>query len=190
MKFKNIFLGFCFIAALVSCGKSGENAKTASEKPINPTPLGLEIHYANINGVKEKYANVHFDKSSEIDQYTGGIVLTAEGAGFNIDGLKITNFTFSKEGVLEHVGLLLNKNVVAMDQNLSSKYEVTSKKINTFMGFGNAEYVHGDTIIKLLSEHLSSDMYVKYTYKPLNDQIMKDIEEKKNRAVTEQKSKF
>ena len=174
----------------MSCGKSSEIGKTVSDKALNPAPLGLEIHYANINGVKEKYNNVHFVKSNELDQYTGGVVLTASGAGFNVTGLKSATFIFSKEGVLEHLGLVMNKDVVAMEQNLSAKYQVISKNIDTFMGYGQAQYQAGDTVIKLIGDHLAFNMLVLYTYKPLFDKSQQEAAEQETKSAKEQNSKF
>ena len=190
MKFKNIALGILFLAVLISCGKGASDGKIASEKPSNPTPLGLEIHYANIDGVKSKYKDVDFEKSKESNEFTGGVELTANGDGFGVSGLKGAIFTFNKEGILEHVGLVLHKDVLAMDENLSSKYEVVSKDINTFLGYGNAQYSSGDTVIQLISDHLSFDMKVLYTYRPLFEKAQGLIQEQEKRSDAEQKSKF
>lgn len=204
MKNSKRILALLIIAGLCACGKpdaasvpSG-TAVTASgstqpishgqpavsrAEPLNAAPLGVEVGYANLEGVKAKFSGITKLENDGINKYSGGPMLSSNGDGVGLDGLSNLTFIFGKDNVLAAVLMILPKNPTDVFAKLSGKYQVVDNKIDQFMNYGTAKLEKGETVVVIESTHLSSVMGVVYQTKQFADEAQRrnEIDEKQKR---------
>lgn len=152
-----VVLGVLLVSvAVTGCSKSQPPAVPAEAKTMvareplqNAAPLGVEIGYANIQGVKKKIGSLATLTDKGVNQYSGGKMLLSRGEGLGLDGLKSVLFIFDKEGVLAGVIMVLPKDPKGTFELLSPKYEKIENKIDSFMNNGYARLGKGDSFIEI-----------------------------------------
>ena len=149
------------------------NPRVVSATPVNAMPLGFELGYANIDGVKSKLADVADLTDAGPNEYSKGSMLRSDGATLGIEGLKNALFIFGADGTLQGVILTLPRGpqyrgaTGELAQTLSKKYKLVSKKFESFLDYGNFRFEQGDSWIDIDSPHLSFEMTVTYATKKL-----------------------
>ena len=139
--------------------------RIARDPQVNPAPLGLEIGYANIEGVRQALAASTSLTDNGTSAYTGGPMLISDGAGLGVDGLSEILFIFDESGVLACVSMTLPKTVNETFKTLATKYQVVDNRIDKFMGYGSASFTLGDSLIRLRADHLSFNQSLVYATK-------------------------
>lgn len=156
--------------------KSAPSASKESpvEKPVvirdqaqNAAPLGVEIGYANLKGVKEKLGSVATLKDQGVNEYSGGPMLVSDGAGLGVEGLSQLVLIFDKTNILTGVVMTLPKDPKNIFSQLSAKYKPVDNRIDNFMNYGSARLQKGDSLIEIDAPHLSFAMEVRYLTKQL-----------------------
>lgn len=140
------------------------NAPKVSRDPeINAAPLGLEIGYANLGGVKQKIGSMTTFKDAGIDEYSGGVVLVSDGQGLGIDGLTRFDAIFDNSEQLVLIKMTF-RDIEGLYSKLSAKYKPIENK-ESIMG-RNARLEKGDTwvIIEELPLSISSVLYTTKSY--------------------------
>ena len=106
----------------------------ASREPsANAAPLGLEIGFANLAGVKHKLGGMTNLESIGTNEYSEGPMLRSSGEGLGVDGLSQLLLIFDKDNVLVGVVMTLPKAPKDVLQKLSEKYQVVDNRIDAFM---------------------------------------------------------
>ena len=160
------------------------------DQPVNAAPLGLEVGYANLAGVKEKLGAVTRLEDKGINQYTNGVMLASNGEGVGVDGLSSLLLIFDKENVLAGVVMTLPKNTKDVFEKLSGKYKPVENRIDNFMNYGYARLEKGDSWVEVDSQHLSFEMDVRYLTKQLMADFKRQSAEDNARKQQEQSDKL
>jgi len=168
------------------------HAETAVSRaePLNAAPLGVEVGYANLEGVKAKFSGVTKLENDGINKYSGGPMLSSNGDGVGLDGLSNLTFIFDKDNVLAAVLMTLPKNPTDVFAKLSGKYQVVDNKIDKFMNYGNAKLEKGETVVVIEALHLSFDMSVRYLTKQLSAEFMRQSESDEKQKRQDQTNKL
>lgn len=149
-------------------------ALVSRDPPNNAAPLGLEIGFATISGVRSAVGSTTALQDQGTNQFSGGPMLRSDGAGLGVDGLSDLTFIFDKADVLVGVIMTLPKAPTDMLKKLSTKYSVTDNRIDSFMDKGYARLKKGDSLVEIDAPHLSFTMEVRY----LTNQLMADFQAK------------
>ena len=163
---------------------------TSRGEPQNVAPLGVEVGYANLEGVKAKFAPLTKLENSGINLYSGGPMLVSNGEGVGLDGLTELLFIFDKDDVLSAVMMTLPKNPTDVFGKLAGKYQVVENRIDKFMNYGTAKLAKGDTIVKIEAAHLSFEMSVTYMTKQFASEFARQSAEAKEQKRQEQTGKL
>lgn len=137
------------------------NALTVRDPLVNAAPLGLELGFANIEGLYELYPNIKLGKS-ETDSVFNGLAYPVEVGVFGIEGLRRAVIICDEDYSVVAVRLFMDKNPSALLPKFSNKYRLVSDKINRHLNYGNAKLEKGNSVIEVLSEHLSFEMEIRY----------------------------
>lgn len=164
---------------------SADSSRTATERAVEPAetlisrdpasnaaPLGLELGYANLAGVKATIGSASALQDNGTNQFSGGPMLITDGAGLGVDGLSSLNLIFDKSNVLVGMVMTLPKAPSDMLKRLSSKYSVVTNRVDSFMDNGYARLAKGDSLVEIDAPHLSFTMEVRY----LTNQLMADFQ--------------
>ena len=190
MKFQRLLFMALTLLMVNICWSADLTQATSREPATNAAPLGLEIGYANIGGVKAKIGKSTDLVDKGINAYTYGPMLSSNGAGLDIDGLSEITFIFNKDGVLEGVLMTMPKKAVEMHGSLSKKYKVVTNNIDTFMGNGYAKYSKGDSIVELNAPHMSFKMNINYLSKKLMADFLRESQAEATSKKKNQESKL
>ncbi len=156
----------------------------ASREPsANAAPLGLEIGFANLAGVKHKLGGMTNLESVGTNEYSEGPMLRSSGEGLGVDGLSQLLLIFDKDNVLVGVVMTLPKAPKDVLQKLSEKYQVVDNRIDAFMNNGYARLGKGESLIEIDAPHLSFTMEVRY----LTQKLMADYQQKSAAANAKQR---
>lgn len=147
-------------------------AFVSREPPSNAAPLGLEVGFANISGVRATIGSITELQDQGTNQFSGGSMLRSDGAGLGVDGLSNLVLIFDKADVLVGVIMTLPKAPTDMLKKLSTKYSVADNRIDSFMDNGYARLTKGDSLVEIDAPHLSFTMEVRY----LTNQLMADFQ--------------
>lgn len=153
--------------------QSESEARVARDTPLNPMPLGFELDYANIEGVRSKLSGVAQLEDSGRLEIINGPRLTTSGTDLGVEGLKRATFAFDGEGTLKGVVLTFPRgpqHPVAtrkLAEQLGKKYQLVAKDFESFMDFGTFRFEQGDSWIVIESPHLSLEMTAMYGTKDL-----------------------
>lgn len=128
---KGITLFFALMLGLVSF---------ATHAKGNPAPLGFEIGVSKASQIKDKY-----NAASDIgeNKYSLGRMLVVNGDDLNVKDVQKATFIFDTSDVLQGVILTMNKDPSGVFKFLSSKYQVVSNNIDSFMNYGYAKFKSG-----------------------------------------------
>lgn len=151
---------FGLIALTMSAVASAENA----------APYGFELGVATLSEVKNDLTN---SRDEGTNPYSRGPMLRASGGG--VDGVQDVLFIFNPDQVLAGVVVTMNKDPVSTMKTLQKKYKMTSNHVDGFMNKGNADFVKGDSIIKLEAPHMSFTQTVSYLTKNLLASYMSSV---------------
>lgn len=189
------------VLTLSACEKQGAGAATQSaataaqvqvaapamlvsrEPSVNAAPLGLEIGFANLAGVKNKLGGITGLEGAGTNEYSGGPMLCSSGEGLGVDGLSQLLLIFDKDNVLVGVVMTLPKAPKDVLQKLSEKYQVVDNRIDAFMNNGYARLGKGGSLIEIDAPHLSFTMEVRY----LTQKLMADYQQKSAAANAKQR---
>lgn len=152
------------------------------DPPSNAAPLGLELGYANIDGVKETIGSTATLQDNGTNQFSGGPMLISDGAGLGVEGLSSVLLVFDKSDVLVGMVMTLPKAPADMLKKLSTKYSVVDNRIDSFMDKGYARLAKGDSLVEIDAPHLSFTMEVRY----LTKQLMADFQMQRSEAEAAQ----
>jgi hypothetical protein len=122
--------------ATESTNKPSAKSLTSRDLPLNAAPLGVEIGFANVQGLKEKVGSVTSLKEKGINSYSGGTMFESNGEGLGVEGLSNVLFIFDKNSVLAGVIMTLPKGAKDTFATLSKKYQTVDNKIDDFMNYG------------------------------------------------------
>lgn len=185
MNFRMLALAAAVAAALCGCGKTDTAAAVPAsppaisrDQPANAAPLGLEIGFANIAGVKSKIGSTAKLEDKGINQYSGGPMLLSDGQGLGLEGVTSALFIFDKAGTLAGLVMAMPKDPKDMLEKLSGKYSVVDNRIDTFMNNGYARLEKGDSFVEIDAPHLDFSMEVRY----LTKQLMADFQKQRSEA--------
>lgn len=169
-------------------------ATTASlfsrSQPLNAAPLGMEIGYANLSGVREKLGSVTTLEEKGTNKFTNGRMLVSNGEGIGVDGLSNLLLIFDKNDVLAGVVMTIPKNPKDLFVKLSGKYKPVNNRIDSFMNYGYARLEKGDSLVEIDAPHLSFDMEVRYLTKRLMADFKRQSTEDDARKQREQTDKL
>lgn len=160
--------------------------RTSRETPLNATPLGLEIGFANLAGVKKTLPNVVFDEA----RGEFGVKWQSTGEGTGVDGITGLMLFFDPDNTLIFLSMTLPKDPKGLLGKLSGKYKVAENRIDNFMNYGNARLTKGDSVVVIESQHLSFAMDVSYTTTAFLAIINKATSDANAAKQQEQNSKF
>lgn len=184
-------------AAQVPAKNAAESTNTPSSKsltsrdqPLNAAPLGVEIGFANVQGLKEKVGSVTSLKEKGINSYSGGTMFESNGEGLGVEGLSNVLFIFDKNSVLAGVIMTLPKGAKDTFATLSKKYQTVDNKIDNFMNYGYARLSKGESLIEIDSPHLSFTMEVRYLTKQLMTDFNQQSAEQEARKKQEKSDKM
>lgn len=210
MSFMNKVLVLLLALILAACGKteatekaspvegSGKAAQSepvsgprvSREPALNASPLGVEIGYANLSGVKQKLGSMSKLTEAGKSDHTGGVILTSDGQGFGVDGLSQLLAIFDKNETLVAVVMTMPKKVNDTYSKLAKKYTPVSKNIDSFMGNGSAKLEKGDSLVMIEAPHLSFTMDVVYATKTFMADFERNTAEAQAKKEQEQKDKL
>jgi len=160
------------------------------DQPLNASPLGMEIGYANLSGVREKLGSVTRLEEEGMNKYTSGPMLSSSGEGVGVDGLSNLLLIFDKNEVLAGVVMTIPKNPKDVFGKLSGKYKPVANKIDTFMNYGYARLEKGDSLVEIDAPHLSFNMEVRYLTKRLMADFKRQSADDDARKKQEQTDKL
>ena len=147
--------------------------RIARDTPVNPMPLGFELDYANIEGVKSKLSGVAELEDRGTLELTNGPLLATTGTDLGVEGLKCATLAFNGSGTLEGVVLTFPRGpqhpgaTRKLAEQLGKKYQLVSKDFESFMDFGSFRFEQGDSWIVVESPHMSFEMTATYGTKEL-----------------------
>ena len=209
MKNSNRILTLLMLAALCACGKtesaaiptvaianansqqiSSAGPKISRNEPLNAAPLGVEVGYANFEGVRTKFSPLTKLEDGGINKFTGGPMLISNGEGVGLDGLSKLVFVFDKGNILSAVLMTMPKNPVDVFEKLSGKYRVIENRIEKFMNYGGAKLEKGETTVVIEAAHLSFEMSVSYLTKKLAGEFARQSDDAAKQKRQEQTSKL
>ena len=213
MRLKNTVLILSLALIVAACGKTtaseksdpassetavGKTSQTEApsgprvsrEPALNASPLGLEIGYANLSGVKQKLGSMTSLSEAGTSEHTGGKIFSSDGQGLGVDGLSKFITVFDKSETLVAVIMTMPKNVDSTYSKLSEKYKPVSKNVDEFMGYGSAKLEKGDSLIILEAPHLSFAMDVVYATKEFMATSERNAAAAKAKKEQEQKDKL
>ena len=95
--------------------------RIARDTPVNPMPLGFELDYANLEGVKSKLSGVAELEDRGTLELTNGPLLATTGTDLGVEGLKGATFAFNGSGTLEGVVLTFPRGPSTQGQRGSSR---------------------------------------------------------------------
>lgn len=161
-------------------GEATSNVQRANSEPriardtaVNPTPLGFELDYANIEGVRSKLSGIAELEDMGTMEISKGPLLMAKNSDLGIEGLKSAGFIFDESGTLEGIVLTFPRGpqhrraTAELAAQLGKKYRLISKDFDSFMDFGRFRFEQGDSWIEIDSPHLSFEMTATYATKEL-----------------------
>ena len=209
---KKLFIGIALAVSMSACSKTehAEKSSAASElsgnaaqieKPVigpllsrepalNAAPLGIEIGFANLAGVKQKLGSMTTLSESGTSDVSGGKIISSDGQGLGIDGLSKFVAIFDKSETLVAVIMSLPKNVNNTYSKLKEKYKPISSNIDEFMGSGTATLEKGDSLVVIEAAHLSFAMDVVYASKEFMAAAKRNSNEASAKKEQEQKDKL
>ena len=155
-------------------------SRVTREPALNAAPLGLEVGYATLGGVKEKLGGLTQLEEQGTNQYSGGMMLSSDGEGLGIDGLSKLLLLFDQSDVLVGVIMTMPKDPTGIYQKLSGKYKTAENHIDAFMNKGSARLEKGDSWVEIDAPHLSFEMSVLYMTKQLDSDFEKQSAEEEN----------
>lgn len=164
--------------------------KVSRDPEINAAPLGLEIGYANLSGVKQKIGSMTKLQDAGMNEHSGGVMLASDGQGLGIDGLTKFVAIFDKSETLVAIDMNFPKDTKGTYSKLSSKYKPIENRIDQFMGYGTAKLEKGDSWVIVDAPHLSFVMDVLYTTKTFFATAMQESADAKTKKDQEQKNKL
>ncbi len=164
--------------------------RISREPAINASPLGIEIGYANLEGVKQKFKGVTKLVSAGTSDHTGGAILQSDGEGLGVEGLERLIAIFDKNGTLVAVTMTMPKSVKDTYSKLSQKYTTVSNNIDQFMDYGSAKLQKGDSFVIVEADHLSFKMTVVYATKEFLNTVEHNTAEAEAKKEQEQKDKL
>lgn len=170
--------------------ETASGPRLSREPALNASPLGVEIGYANLSGVKQKLGSMTSLSEAGTSEHTGGKILMSDGQGLGVDGLTKLIAVFDKSETLVAVIMTMPKNVNSTYSKLSEKYKPVSKNVDEFMGFGTAKLEKGDSFIVLEAPHLSFAMDVVYATKAFMATSERNTAETRAKNEQEQKDKL
>ncbi len=164
--------------------------RISRDPAINASPLGVEIGYANLDGVKHKFKGVTNLVNAGTSDHTGGVILQSDGQGLGVDGLQQFVTIFDKNGTLVAVSMTMPKRVKDTYSKLSEKYTPVSNNIDQFMDYGSAKLQKGDSFVIVEADHLSFAMSVVYATKDFLSTVEHNTAEANAKKEQEQKDKL
>ena len=173
-----------------SVAKVENKALISREQPQNAAPLGLEIGYANLDGVKAHLGSVTRLQDQGTNEYSGGAVLVSDGAGTGVEGLSNLLLIFDKQNILVGVVMTVPKNPKEVLGQLASKYKTVDNRIDTFMNKGYARLQKGDSLIEIDAPHLSFQMEIRYLTKKLMADYLQRSKDNEKQKKQEQTNKL
>lgn len=153
--------------------QSSNTPRIARDAPVNPTPLGFELGYANIEGVKSELSGVAKLEDLGTMEVSNGPVLVTKDTNLGVEGLKTAAFIFNGAGTLEGVVLTFPRGpqhpraTRELAEQLGKKYQLVAKDFESFMDYGSFRFEQGDSWIEIESPHLSFEMTATYGTKAL-----------------------
>lgn len=148
----------------------------------DPSPFGLELGKASIKDIEAKY------KISSQKKTSFGTLVTVQPKPLGLEGLTAAEFSCDDNGIIEAIFLKMKRERFdAMYNMLSEKYKSTTKNI-PFVGNKMVEFEDGDSVISLISEHLSFEIDIEYITKKLLNRINKVREEKQKEKDNKEKA--
>src|SRR6185295_1988873 len=105
----------------------------------NAVPLGVEIGVATYDQVKGRIGKSTALADAGLNKFTGGKMLSGNGEGLDVAGLKELTFIFDRQGVLQGVLFTMEKNFRPTYEMLKKKYKLVSQRI-PFVGDSNARF--------------------------------------------------
>jgi len=209
---KKLFIGIALAVSMSACSKTEQADKSSAtsessgssaqieksttglrlsrEPALNAAPLGIEIGFANLAGVKQKLGGMTNLSESGTSNVTGGKIISSDGQGLGIDGLSKFIVIFDKNETLVAVIMSLPKNVNDTYSKLKEKYKPISSNIDEFMGNGTATLEKGDSLIVIEAAHLSFAMDVVYATKEFMAAAKHNSNEASAKKEQEQKDRF
>lgn len=160
------------------------------DQPQNAAPLGIEVGYANLAGVKAKLGVITKLEDRGTNQYTGGPMLVSGGDGAGVDGLSQLVLIFDKNNILAGILMTLPKDPKGVFAKLSGKYHAVDNKIDNFMNNGYAKLEKGESVVEVDAPHLSFQMEVRYLTKQLLADFQRQSAEDEARKHQEQTNKL
>lgn len=169
-------------------GNKPDAGPLVSRNPLmNAAPLGLEVGYANLAGVKQKLGGIASLNNTGSNMHSGGVMLESNGQGLGVEGLSHVLLVFDKNETLIAVVMRMRKDLNATYRKLADKYKTVNRNIDEFMGNGNAKLEKGDSWIVVDAPHLSFDMEVIYSKKDFMETVNRNNAEAQSKKEQAQK---
>lgn len=162
----------------------------------NAAPLGFELGVATLPQVQQGLSAKTRLVESGISKFTGGKILSGNGAGLDVEGLKEITFIFDQNNVLAGVTMTIgkgngmnNEGFKKLSKTLAAKYKQIEKQ-EPFVGDCYARYVQGDSVVILNVPHMGFDMGLSYLTKGLLAEFNKQSAQETAAKQKSQASKF
>jgi hypothetical protein len=158
---------------------------TAANVYAGAKVLDVEVGATTIDALKTSAGTKIRLKQSGISTWTGGPTLVAEGADFEIEGLKSVLYIFDDQKKLSALVMTMDKSRFdAIYQFLANKYKLVSQQ-RPHVGNSFAKFSAPDTSVEIDAPHMSFDMEVKY----LSNNFVKSFQAKSQAEAAAKKNK-
>ncbi len=185
---------------VISKAQTG-NIQTASQpqpthnnKTNSSGPMGLALGEVDKTTILKSFPNAKFSENG-INKWTGGPMMYASGAYFDIDDLQDVQFIFDQNERLQCVimrfpkGDIKKENFDKIKNIMDRKYKLVQQQI-PYVGDKYARYEFNDMIVELNAPHLSFTMEVTYSTKAFRDSYLKQAAAEQSQHNQNQLSKF
>lgn len=142
-------------------------ARTARDPLVNAAPLGFELGYATVDGVRAALKGRATLKSIGTNKFIGGPMFQADVSDLGSEGLKDASFIFDKNNILASVVLTMREDtsVDEMAELLGEKYQLVSNDYDSSTGDETFRFEQGNSRVDLnVPRRLSETLVVYQTH--------------------------
>jgi len=175
-----LFAAALSLGLLFACSKEVKEPTPITDRDpaINVAPLGVEVGYTNLVGLKEKLGNIIKIDYKGQNEVSNGVMMFSDGLGLGLKELNSILFIFNRENILVGVVMEMKKDMESMNRQLLQQYTPITSDIDDSLEFGNVRYEKGDSFVEVDAQKESDFMELRFRTK----QFQSDIDSQKSEA--------